>query len=138
MNDKIRFESLVPELNMIEAEIKGQQYLMDLPDLRGKITWGGAGVIIAFSLPTPEAETVVLTLMAREVAWFFNRVGKVAYDNQLIDSNSKYLFYRKLARRVVELVDGVSPVTDSQAVLMELLGTVRQMSIAWDDADADS
>ena len=138
MSDQIRFESLVPELDMIEAEIKGQQYLMELPKLRNKVAWGGAGVIIASSPPSVTAETVVVTRLAREVAWFFYRIRDVAYGNQLMDSNSKFSFYRTLARRVIELQEGGNSVTGPKVVLLDLLALVKQMAIEWDDSDADS
>ena len=46
MSDQIRFETLVIELNYIEAEIKGKLYLQELPPLVKGICWGGAGVVI--------------------------------------------------------------------------------------------
>jgi hypothetical protein len=138
VDDKILFESLAPELGMIEAQIRGQLYVRELPELRQKVAWGGAGVIIASAMPETSTETVVVTPLAREIAWFFGRIRDIAFQSQIIDYNSKFVFYRRLAKRVQELQAVGLRDDDPQAVLLDLLNAVRQMAIAWDDFNADS
>jgi hypothetical protein len=131
MSDLIKFESLGPELLLVEAEIKGEIYLKELPIIDHGITWGGAGVIISEINITSSLHYVLVSKYAREIAWYFNRIRDTAYENNMIDYNSKFIFYEKLAREISNYEQEKKNLNRNE-ILLELLSITKKIAINWD------
>lgn len=135
--NQIRIEYLVPELNNIEAEIKGGLYRSELPALSDGVSWGGADVIISDRPTALDVRTVVITPNAAEVGWFFNRIRDVAFEANLMDSNSKLAFYRHLGQCVIRFhLDSEAASMGAEELLLALLSTVREIGSEWDWQDS--
>jgi len=133
MSDNIKFESLGPELAYLEAEIIGGMYRKELPKIKNGITWGGAGVIISKvekdAINT--SDVIIVTKFAREIAWYFYRIREIAYDNNIIDYNSKFTFYQKLASHI-KFYENNKIQINSKIILLELLSETKKIVLDWD------
>jgi len=131
MSDLIKFESLGPEFLLVEAEIKGGIYLKELPKIKNGITWEGAGVIISKINIISSPHYVLVSKYAREIAWYFNRIRDTAYENNIIDYNSKFVFFEKIAKEISNYEQEKKHL-NSNKILLELLSITKRIAINWD------